>query len=84
MDERDTVGIHAKTYIITVHLQKLDGKRLLALHEEGEGVATSGEIRLVSKELKNIVGNITHELITVQLVDRVAIHDSSLACNLTK
>ena len=84
MDEKDEEEIKAKTYIITIHLQKLDGKRLLALHEEGKGVATSGKIRLISKELENIIGNITHELITVQLVDRIATHDSPLACNLTK
>ena len=66
------IKITLKTYIITIHLQKLDGKRLFAFHQEGKSITTSGEIRFIGKKLKNIIWNITHKLITIELIDRIA------------
>ena len=58
--------------LVAVVLEELDRERLLAVHEEGEGVATSREIGLVAEKLVDVVRNVAHKTISMQLVDRIA------------
>ena len=45
---------------------------MLAVHEEGEGVATRREVGFVAEKLVDVIRNVTHEAVSMQFVDGIA------------
>ena len=60
-----------KKNLVAIRLQEVDGQRLLALHQEGEGVSARRKVGFICKKFIDVVGNVAHETIAVEFVDGV-------------
>ena len=67
-----TVRKRERRNVVTIGIEELDGQRLLALHEEGEGIAARRQVGLIAQKLKDVIGNVTHQLVPMELVDGIA------------